>query len=144
MADKPLFNLDAEGRWRLAYDSQQWVVQRRAQKPRVRRLEGHAIADSGWRGVSFIGSNKRVLARVLDEKGVVLTAEAQARLVAIPERFMDFIATLEPVADLGQRELPEPDKARTAQSRLPDGPDSPSATEGPSAGLSSAQRPEAA
>ncbi len=28
MADKPLFNLDAEGRWRLAYDRQQWVLQR--------------------------------------------------------------------------------------------------------------------
>ena len=53
MADTPLFNLDAEGRWRLAYDRQQWVIQRRAQKPRVRRLEGHAIADSGWRGVSL-------------------------------------------------------------------------------------------
>ncbi len=53
MADKPLFNLDAEGRWWLAYDSNQWVIQRRTQKPRVRRLEGHAIADSGWRGVSL-------------------------------------------------------------------------------------------
>ena len=53
MADKPLFNLDAEDRWRLAYDRQQWVVQRRTQKPRVRRLEGHAIADTGWRAVSL-------------------------------------------------------------------------------------------
>ncbi len=95
MTDKPLFNLDAEGRWRLAYDSQQWVVQRRAQKPRVRRLEGHAIADSGWRGVSFVGGKKATLHRVLDEKGVVLTAEAQARLDALPERFMDFIAAPE-------------------------------------------------
>ncbi len=95
MADKPLFNLDAEGRWRLAYDSNQWVIQRRAQKPRVRRLDGHAIADSGWRGVSFIGSNKRVLRRVLGEKGVILTPEAQARLDALPERFMDFIAVPE-------------------------------------------------
>ncbi len=93
MADKPLFNLDAEGRWRLAYDSQQWVVQRRAQKPRVRRLEGHAIADSGWRWVSFIGGKKATLGRILGEKGVVLTAEAQARLDTLPERFLDFIAT---------------------------------------------------
>ena len=95
MADKPLFNLDADARWRLAYDSQQWVVQRRAQKPRVRRLEGHAIADSGWRGVAFIGGKKATLVRVLGEKGVPLTAEAQARLDALPERFMDFIAAPE-------------------------------------------------
>ncbi len=95
MADKPLFNLDADARWRLAYDSQQWVVQRRAQKPRVRRLEGHAIADSGWRGVSFVGGKKATLERLFREKGIVLTAEAQARLDALPERFMDFIAAPE-------------------------------------------------
>ncbi len=95
MTDKPLFSLDAEARWRLAYDRQQWVVQRRAQKPRVRRLEGHAIADSGWRGVSFVGGKKATLGRIFREKGVVLTAEAQARLDALPERFMDFIAAPE-------------------------------------------------
>ena len=33
MADKSLFILDAEARWRLAYDSQQWVVQRRVGTP---------------------------------------------------------------------------------------------------------------
>ncbi len=27
MADIPIFELDAEGRWRLAYDGRQWVVQ---------------------------------------------------------------------------------------------------------------------
>ncbi len=95
MADKPLFNLDAEGRWRLAYDSQQWVVQRRTKKARVSHIEGGSIADSGWRGVSFIGSTKATLRRVLGEKGVVLTPEAQARLDALPERFLDFIAAPE-------------------------------------------------
>ncbi len=99
MADNPLFNLDAEGRWRLAYDRQQWVLQRRAQKPRVKRLEGHAIADSGWRGISFIGSEKRILYRCLREKGVVLTAEAQARLDALPEQFADFISAPERFAE---------------------------------------------
>ncbi len=33
--------------------------------------------------------------RVLGEKGVVLTAEAAARLDALPERFTDFIAAPE-------------------------------------------------
>jgi hypothetical protein len=91
MADKLLFNLDAKGCWRLAYDSQQWVAQRRAQKPRVRRLEGHAIADSGWRGVSFIGSTKTTLGRIFREKGISLTPEAQARFDALPEQFLDFV-----------------------------------------------------
>ncbi len=42
--------------------------------------------------LSFIGSTKATLARVLGDKGVFLTAEAQARHDALPERFLDFIA----------------------------------------------------
>ncbi len=99
MAGKPLFNLDAEGRWRLAYDRQQWVLQRRAQKPRVKRLEGHAIADSGWRGVSFVGGKKATLARLFRERGIFLTPEAQARFDALPKRFLDFIAAPERIAE---------------------------------------------
>ena len=76
MADRPLFNLDTEGRWRLAYNGNQWILQRRQQAPRPGN--SHGIADTGWRGVSFIGSEKRVLRRVLREAGVLLTAEAQA------------------------------------------------------------------
>ncbi len=95
MADKPLFNLDTEGRWRLAYDRQQWVLQQRRGKARASHIEGRSIARSGYEAVSFIGSNKRVLARVLGEKGVVLTVEAQARFDALPEQFMDFIAAPE-------------------------------------------------
>ena len=98
MADKPLFTLDTNGRWRLAHDSNQWVIQRRTQKPRVRRLEGHAIADTGWRGVSFVGGKKTTLDRLFREKGVSLTAEAQARFDALPEQFMDFIAAPESFA----------------------------------------------
>ncbi len=98
MADKPLFTLDADSRWRLAYDSNQWVIQRRAQKPRVRRLEGHAIADSGWRGVSFVGGKKATLRRLFREKGISLTPEAQSRLDGLPEQFMDFIAAPEKFA----------------------------------------------
>ncbi len=43
----------------------------------------------------FVGSKKATLRRVLREKGVPLTAEAQASLDALPERFMDFIAAPE-------------------------------------------------
>ncbi len=53
--------------------------------------EGGSIADSGWRGVSFVGGKKATLVRVLGEKGVGLTAEAAARLDALPEQFLDFV-----------------------------------------------------
>ncbi len=92
MTDKPLFNLDAEGRWRLAHDRQQWVIQHRTKKARVSHTEGGSIRDSGWRGVSFVGSTKATLRRVLGEKGVVLTPEAQARLDVLPEQFLNFFA----------------------------------------------------
>ncbi len=95
MADKPLFILDTDARWRLAYDANQWVVQRRIGKARASHIEGRSIARSGYEAVSFIGSEKRVLARVLGEKRVILTAEAAARLDALPERFTDFIAAPE-------------------------------------------------
>ncbi len=39
----------------------------------------------------FVGSSKRVLRRVLGEAGVALTPEAQARLDALPEQFLDFV-----------------------------------------------------
>ena len=47
---------------------------------------------TGWTGVSFIGSEKRVLHRCLREKGIILTAEAKARLDALPEQFLEFTA----------------------------------------------------
>ncbi len=94
MADKPLFNLDAEGRWRLAYDRQQWVIQHRTKKARVSHTEGGSIRDSGWRGVSFVGGKKATLVRLFREKGIVLTAEAQASFDALPERFLDWYGGL--------------------------------------------------
>ena len=44
------------------------------------------------RALSFIGSDKRVLRRVIREAGVILTPAARANLDALPEQFLDFIA----------------------------------------------------
>ncbi len=100
MADNPLFNLDPEGRWRLAYDAQQWVIQRRKGPARPANRSG--IAESGWRGVSFVGGRKATLARLFHEKGIFLTPEAQARFDALPEQFLEFIAVPASLAE--QRE----------------------------------------
>ncbi len=97
MADKSLFNLDAEGRWRLAYDRQQWIIQRR--KGPARPCGVVPGRDSGWMAVSFVGGKKATLARLFREKGVALTAEAQARLDALPQQFLNFIAAPERFAD---------------------------------------------
>ena len=50
-----------------------------------------AVRDSGYVGVSFIGSSKRILRRVLAERQILLTPEAKAHIDALPERFKDFI-----------------------------------------------------
>jgi len=65
-------------RWALAYDEAQWIIQRR---------EGAA-----WRGVSFIGSNKDILWRCLEERGIDPTPEARAVIDAMPFRFLDWLA----------------------------------------------------
>lgn len=78
--DKVLFTLDAEEKWALGYDPQQWMIMR----ARKRREERY------WQPVSFIGSCMPVLMRVLAEKGVQLTPEAGAALDAMPSRFLDW------------------------------------------------------
>ncbi len=93
MADKPLFILDTDGRWRLAYDRQQWIIQRRVGA--VRPSDSGAVLKSGWQVVSFVGGKKATLDRLFREKGIVLTPEAQARLDALPEQFLDFAAAPE-------------------------------------------------
>ena len=119
MADKPLFILDAKGRWRLAYDRQQWVLQRRAGSPGRNRS---GIRESGWRGVSFVGSKKATLERIFREKDINLTAEALTRFDALPDQFLVFLAEID---------SPRPENAGTARSRPSEVPTHLSATERP-------------
>ncbi len=85
--------MDTKARWRLAHDRQQWVLQRRQQA--ARPGIGHGIRDSGWRGVSCVGSKKATLWHLFREKGIALSGEAQARFDALPERFMEIISAPE-------------------------------------------------
>ncbi len=81
MADKPLFNLDAEGRWRLAYDRNQWVLQKRAGSPGRNR---YGIRESGWRGDSFVGGGKLDGARVEFDGQVEIAGQPQAAPPHLP------------------------------------------------------------
>ncbi len=78
MADTPLFTLDADGRWRLAYDDRQWLVQK------------HRPASGKTTAVAFVATYKRILLDAIREKGVPLTAEAVTRLEALPDTFREF------------------------------------------------------
>ncbi len=58
MVDIPLVTLDADGRWRLAYDDRQWVILK------------HRPGSGKTTAVAFVATTKRVLLDVMGEKGV--------------------------------------------------------------------------
>ncbi len=81
MADSEVFRLSSE--WSLGFDRAQWIVRKR---------RAHKGAKESWRPVSFIGSDKDILWRVLGEHGVVVTPEAKAAIDAMPHRVLDWLA----------------------------------------------------
>ncbi len=78
MADSEIFKLNPE--WSLGFDRAQWVV---------RKMTGK---KGRWNAVSFVGSNKEILWRVLGEHGVMVSPEAKAAIDAMPYRFLDWLA----------------------------------------------------
>ena len=79
MADIPFLQLSK--RWRLAYDSRQWIVQ---------RLQGTNDKKRGerWRSDVFISSTRATLIRYMLEDGVVVD---DWRVVAmLPETFQEW------------------------------------------------------
>lgn len=88
MADKPLFVLDAEGKYRLAYDRLQWVIQVRRGNPRPGRKDS-------YEGVSFVRRRKEPLLRVIQEKSITLTPEAMAKLDAMPGTFREWLDSID-------------------------------------------------
>ncbi len=83
MADIEVLRLSSE--WSLGFDRAQWIVRRLNKK-----VNKHGVRD--WKSLSFIGSNKDTLWRVLGERGVVVTPEAKAAVDAMPYRFVDWLA----------------------------------------------------
>ena len=83
MTDVEVLRLNSE--WSLGFDRAQWIVRKKVARKRGAR-------QSEWNPVSFIGSDKGILWRVLGERGVVVTPEAKAAINAMPHRFLDWLA----------------------------------------------------
>ena len=64
------------GRWALAADSLQWMLQRRA--------------GQRWQSVSFVSSTRDVLVRCMREKGCP-PADAERLLAALPSTFEEWV-----------------------------------------------------
>lgn len=94
MADKPLFDLTVDGRWRLAYDKHQWIVQqgklRRSAKAQS-TLDRASASTLGYRGVQFIGGPKEGLWHAFRKLGILLTEEAIAKIDAMPDSFLTWL-----------------------------------------------------
>lgn len=76
--DKANIFLSLNDRLALSFDDVQWIVMRRA--------------GQQWFSISFIGSDKGILRRVLEERGCYPTPEAQIALNYMPWRFLDWLA----------------------------------------------------
>ena len=78
MADRFLFAL-SDG-WALGADNNQWML--------LRPRKHHA--ETVWQPVAYIASTKTDLLLSMAEKDIQLTEDAQARLNALPEPFLDW------------------------------------------------------
>ena len=83
MVDTQFLRLSAK--WALAYDTNQWIVQRR----KAPSKKGGACR---WAGVSFVASNKADLLRVLREKGAEIDPAAREYIDAMPDTFREWIS----------------------------------------------------
>ena len=81
MTDKIFLHLNSN--WSLAYDSLQWILQRRGS---IDRRTGKCC----WHGVSFISSNRDVLVLTLREKGIV--PDNMEEVLALPYTFREWYA----------------------------------------------------
>ncbi len=89
--DRALFDLDADGHHRLAYDDLQWIVQR--------KWTDRKTGEAKYRGISFVATEKRILLEVIGEKGVLLSAEARERIAAMPSTFKAWLAAPQPIPE---------------------------------------------
>src|SRR5215472_19140092 len=82
------------GRWALAADSLQWMLQRRA--------------GQRWQAVSFVSSTRDILVRCMREKGCP-SADAERLLAGLPSTFEEWVGKrvqTPTTADLVDGELP--------------------------------------
>ena len=97
MSDTHLFFLDADQKWYLAYDANQWVIRRNKGVRKAHngaREAGHSAIK--WEPRWFIGSTKTGLLTFILGNEIELTEEAKAAYKALPDTFLEWIAAEEP------------------------------------------------
>jgi len=85
MRDEFIIQLTAD--WAILADHNQWIL---AKAEKCRPQGDLRSPTVRCRGVSFIGSTKAVLLRVVREKGITVGSDAKAIIDIWPERFLDW------------------------------------------------------
>ena len=96
MADRQFLRLSE--RWALAYDSLQWIIQRRGsfdKKQDTRR----------WEPLAFISSSRDILILTLREKGAVVDPEKMEEVLALPYTFQEWIGQRQGRGTAGRRQV---------------------------------------
>jgi hypothetical protein len=73
--------------WALGYNKLQWMIMKADKMPPEGVL---SLPTARFRAVSFIACYKRVLCRVLREKGITPTPKAQSYIDAMPDTFREW------------------------------------------------------
>ncbi len=82
MADKQFLRLSE--RWALAYDSLQWIIQRRGSFDKKQ-------GALRWEPLSYISSNRDILILTLREKEAVIDPDKMEEVLALPYSFKEWI-----------------------------------------------------
>jgi hypothetical protein len=100
---KFLHQLDAEKKWYLGADADQWIIYRR----RV------AKGKEQFAGQSFIGDDKRILYRCISEHNITLTDKAQELIDSLPDDFHEFQAIYNTKSGKGRKKGYKPSENKS-------------------------------
>ena len=96
MADKQFLRLSE--RWALAYDSLQWIIQRRGS---FDKRQG----TLRWEPLSYISSNRDILILTLREKGAVIDPDKMEEVLVLPYTFKEWIRQRQNRGTAGRRQV---------------------------------------
>lgn len=103
MPDTHLFFLDADQKWDLAYDRNQWMIRRNKGVRKAQngaREAGHSAIK--WEPRWFIGGRKTGLLTFVLGNGIKLTGEAKEAYDALPATFLDWLPTEEAMLEAAE------------------------------------------
>ena len=83
------FVIRLSDRWAILADRNQWVLAKLEKNRSQADLKHPSVR---WRGVSFTGSTKTVLKRVVSEKRINVSSTALDIIEGWPDRFLDWRA----------------------------------------------------